>query len=216
MRFRVLAEVRFLIEFVALFLLLPTLFYWGRFRVPALPGLWVLTAYCLYVLWMKGKLGDARVVTAGLANQIPSILVIFLPFAVLITGLVYRYARHELFIFARKKPATWAMVMVAYPVLSVYPQGIVFRAFLFDRYRALFPATWLMILMSVAAFTYIHIVFRNWIAIVLTGCGGVLFALRYAHTGSLFISCFEHALYGCWLFTVGLGKWFFYRGQWKR
>jgi hypothetical protein len=31
-------------------------------------------------------------------------------------------------------------------------------------------------------------------------------------TGSLLTSSIEHALYGCWLFTVGLGQ-FFYHGR---
>lgn len=70
-----------------------------------------------------------------------------------------------------------------------------------------------MVLMSAVAFAYMHIVFRNWIAIVLAGLGGVLFASRYAQTRSLFTSCFEHALYGCWIFTVGLGRWFIYRAH---
>jgi len=38
----------------------------------------------------------------------------------------------------------------------------------------------------------------------------LLFAARYAETGSLATSSFEHALYGCWLFTVGLGQYFYH------
>ena len=100
--------------------------------------------------------------------------------------------------------------MVLYPVLSVYPQGLLYRAFFFDRYADLFPGKWTMILASAAAFAFMHIVFRNWPAVALTFAGGLLFAVRYAETGSLTTSCFEHALYGCWLFTVGLGQYFYH------
>jgi len=48
------------------------------------------------------------------------------------------------------------------------------------------------------------------LAPALTLAGGLLFAFRYAQTGSLATSCFEHALYGCWLFTVGLGQNFYH------
>lgn len=44
----------------------------------------------------------------------------------------------------------------------------------------------------------------------LTFVGEVLFATCYAETGSLATSCFEHALYGCWLFTLGLGQYFYH------
>lgn len=202
-------------EFFILFFLLPTIVYWGRFRVPALPLLWVLAGYCAWVLWRHGRTGDTAVLPDGTSRWLPSILIPFLIFAAIATAATYRWARRDLFTLVRKRPALWAVVMVGYPVLSVYPQGIVFRAFFFDRYRAVFPGAWLLILMSAVAFTYIHIIFRNWIAVALSALGGLLFAARYVETGSLFVSCVEHALYGCWLFTVGLGRWFFYQGQFK-
>jgi uncharacterized protein len=201
-------DLVYVIEFLVLFAALPTLLYLGRFRPPPLPLLWVVTVYCLWVLWRNGKLDVVRLAPAGLLHQLPSILPLFLLFTVLVTGVVHRYATRDLFAFVRGHPKLWALLMVGYPLLSVYPQGIIFRAFFFARYRTLFPSLWLMIVMSALAFAYVHIVFRNWIAVSLTIAGGFIFALRYAHTGSLFISCFEHALYGCWLFTVGLGKWF--------
>jgi membrane protease YdiL (CAAX protease family) len=60
------------------------------------------------------------------------------------------------------------------------------------------------------AFAFLHIIFRNTLAVSLTFLGGLLFAARYAQTGSLATSSFEHALYGCWLFTVGLGQYFYH------
>jgi membrane protease YdiL (CAAX protease family) len=110
----------------------------------------------------------------------------------------------------RQSPGFWAVVMVLYPVLSVYPQGLVYRAFFFERYAVLFPGKWTMIVASALAFAFMHLIFRNWLAVGLTFAGGLLFAARYAETGSLATSCFEHALYGCWLFTVGLGQYFYH------
>jgi len=201
------------IEFFALFVLLPTVVYCGRFRVPALPLLWLLAAYCAWVLWRNGQPDDASLLPIGIGRWLPSILIPFLIFAAAATAATYRWARADWFRLVRQQPAFWAMVMVAYPVFSVYPQAIVFRAFIFDRYHSLFPNAWLLILVSAAAFAYVHVIFRNWIAVVLSALGGLLFAARYFQTGSLFVSCVEHSLYGCWLFTVGLGRWFFYQGQ---
>lgn len=204
-----------MIEFLILFFMLPTAIYIGRFRVHALPMLWVLMAYCLWILGREGKLPLVQPETAALWRSLPSILAIFVPFVVVITALVHRFARRDLFSFYRTQPLFWGLVMIAYPVLSVYPRGIIYRAFFFDRYRRCSPNAWPMVLMSALAFAYVHVIFLNWLAVGLTALGGVLFAMRYAQTGSLFGSSFEHALYGCWLFTVGLGRSFFYRAQWK-
>jgi membrane protease YdiL (CAAX protease family) len=121
-----------------------------------------------------------------------------------------RFAPELEWSFVRQQPVFWAVVMVAYPVLSVYPQGLLYRAFFFERYAGLFPGKWAMIVASAAAFAFLHIIFRNWLAVGLTFAGGLLFAERYAETGSLATSSFEHALYGCWLFTVGLGQYFYH------
>ncbi len=108
--------------------------------------------------------------------------------------------------------------MVLYPILSVYPQGLLYRGFFLHRYAGLFPAThaghWMLLLAGAAAFGFLHIIFRNPLAVMLTFFGGILFAWRYEQTGSLFVSGFEHALYGCWLFTVGLGQ-YFYHAVWQ-
>jgi hypothetical protein len=42
-----------------------------------------------------------------------------------------------------------------------------------------------------------------------TNMGGVLFSKTWEDTGSLFLVSLEHALYGCWIFTLGLGEWFY-------
>jgi membrane protease YdiL (CAAX protease family) len=104
--------------------------------------------------------------------------------------------------------------MVGYPLFSVYPQGLIYRAFFFHRYRPLLrvaPQTrsWILILVSAATFALMHILFHNWIALALTFPGGILFALRYCNTRSLCVSSLEHALYGCFLFTIGLGQFFY-------
>jgi membrane protease YdiL (CAAX protease family) len=108
------------------------------------------------------------------------------------------------------------MIIAAYPIFSVYPQGLIYRAFFFHRYHSLLrldPAArdWLMILLSAATFALMHILFHNWIALALTFPGGILFARRYIDTRSLCVSSLEHALYGCFLFTIGLGQYFYVR-----
>ena len=199
-------------ELILLFVVLPLAFRFKPFPFPPIPALWLLAGYCLCrllrdaafdrsLLWNEHALW-------GAAGQI---LLVFGIAAAAVAAAVYFLAPQMLFNFVKRAPAFWALVMILYPVLSVYPQGIIYRAFFFERYRGLFPNNSLLIVMSAIAFSFAHIIFRNPIVVVFTLAGGLLFSWRYAETGSLFSSSFEHALYGCWMFTIGLGQ-FFYQG----
>lgn len=198
-------------EFLALFVALPLAYRFSPFRIPALPLLWAVAGYALCRLLADTRFDRSRLwKIAALPGHLPAILSIFTVIALALWIGVRRFAPQLEWSFLRQHPAFWAVVMVAYPLLSVYPQGLLYRAFFFARYSPLFPGRWEMILASAAAFAFLHIIFRNPLAVVLTFGGGILFALRYDQTGSLAASSFEHALYGCWLFTVGLGGYFYH------
>ena len=201
------------VELAVLFIALPLGFRFKPFPFPPIPALWLVTVYCLYRL-IKDPNFDRTLLwnPAALAKFLPKMLFIFVPLALLIGILVLLAFPQKLFNIVRSTPLLWAVVMVLYPPLSVYPQSIVYRAFLFHRYQDLFPNPYARIVMSAILFSFVHIIFRNAIAVIFTLIGGVLFALRYYESRSLFTSTFEHALYGCWMFTIGLGE-FFYRGM---
>lgn len=199
------------VEFLTLFFVCPTVFAFTRHRIPAIPALWVVTAYCLFVMlrdpgFERKRLWDA----SAFWQYAPAIVVMFAIVSVAGAVLVQRFAPDLFLNFPRTNPRLWGLVMVLYPILSVYPQGIVYRAFIIHRYQGLLGLSWLMVLVSAIAFAYVHIVFRNALAVVLTFGAGLLFAGRYLQTGSLFVSSFEHALYGCAIFTIGLGQSFYY------
>ena len=200
-----------ILEFVILFVALPLAYRFSPVRFPALPLLWVAAAYAWWQLLRDSRFDRALLWNAGaLPARALGILGIFVMAALTILLCVRFFAPELEWSFVRRSPGFWALVMVLYPVLSVYPQGILYRAFFFERYAALFPGQWTMIVASAAAFAFMHIIFRNSLAVALTFAGGLLFAARYASTGSLATSSFEHALYGCWLFTVGLGQYFYH------
>ncbi len=203
-----------LFEFLTLFLGLPLAFRYAPVKLPALPVLWVATAYCYWVL--RSTYPEVRLWDWDVPGRVwLGMLLLFLLVGGFIAANVWRHAPRLLFSLPRKQPGLWALIMVLYPVLSVLPQGIVYRAFLFTRYRPLFGGNlWLMIALSAGCFAFMHIVFRNPVAVWLTFAGGLLFAWRYGETGSLPASSVEHALYGCLMFTVGLGE-YFYHGTYR-
>ncbi len=206
-----MARAALVVEFLVLYIALPLGYRFSPVRIPALPLLWVVAAYAWWRLLANPQFDRAKLWNATqFSGRLLPILAIFAAVALLLWLAVHRFAPHLEWSFVRSNPGFWAIVMVAYPVVSVYPQGILYRAFFFDRYASLFPGEWTMIVASAAAFAFLHIIFRNWIAVALTVAGGLLFAWRFAQTGSLAVSSFEHALYGCWLFTIGLGQYFYH------
>lgn len=200
-----------IVEFFLLFVLVPVCFRLLPFHLSPLPVLWLAAWYCLRALRrMPGislvRLWNARALPASVAN----VLVLFIVFALGLTVAVWSAFSNLLFSFVRTNPLSWALVMALYPILSVCPQGIIYRAFFFERYRQLFRTPSLLMLASAGAFSFSHIIFRNPWSVVLTFAGGLVFAWRYQSTGSLFTSSLEHALYGCLMFTVGLGGLFYH------
>ena len=117
-------------------------------------------------------------------------------------------APEKLFSLIRHRPGFWALVMVLYPLLSVYPQELLYRRYLFSHYRPLFQSDALLLGVSAVVFGWLHIIFHNPLACVFTLVGGVFFADTYRRTRSLWLTCIEHIMYGQFIFTIGLGEYF--------
>jgi len=145
-------------------------------------------------------------------RQLKDVLQRFSVSAVGLLALVLLLFPEKLFEFPRATPLRWAMLLAVYPVISVYPQELLYRAFFTRRYHSLFPRMETSLLASALVFAWLHIIFRNYFAVILTLVGGWFFAQTYARTGSLRLVCFEHALYGNLIFTIGLSDYFLENG----
>ncbi|MEU4626491.1 CPBP family intramembrane glutamic endopeptidase [Actinoplanes sp. NPDC023801] len=145
---------------------------------------------------------------AGLRSALPGILTGWAVFSLLAAAGVAIFDRAHLFDLPRREPLLWVLLVVLYPLLSVYPQELLFRAFLMHRYATVFGAG--TVAASAVAFGFAHLIFGNVLAVVLTVGGGWIFARRCQRSGSLLVVSFEHALYGITIFTVGLGRLFYH------
>jgi len=152
---------------------------------------------------------------AGFRAGAPGVVLRFAILASLVAIAMWHFAPQAFLSFPRQRPAFWLIVMVLYPVLSVWPQELIYRSFLLYRYRPIFGEARGYIIASALAFGYVHLIFLNWIAPAMTFAGGGLFAASYRKHRSLALSCLEHALYGCMVFTVGLGSYFFTGAAWR-
>lgn len=202
-----------MLECTLLFALLPLFLALSKPRGLLYLALWLLVFYCMYALWRGGSYRFRNDWNAGALTvaNIKPLLARFVPFAALLTVFVLAVIPGEIFSLPRRSLGLWAMVMVLYPVLSVFPQEIIFRSFFLERYASLFAGRRSMLVANALAFGWAHIVLLNVVAVSFSAVGGALFADTYRKHRSLALCCFEHALYGCFIFSLGLGR-FFYHG----
>ena len=104
------------------------------------------------------------------------------------------------------KPGLFAFIVLIYTFLSVWPQEVIYRTFFIIRYADLFPSKGLLIFINAILFSLAHVFFRSTLVLVLTFLGGLLFAWTFLRFRSTILVSVEHALYGNWLFTVGMGQ----------
>lgn len=125
----------------------------------------------------------------------------------LVTGVyVFWIASDTLFSIVIKKPGLWIVILFVYTFLSVWPQEIIYRTFFFERYREWVNNKWLFIFINAILFSLAHLFLRSFLVQIVTFIGGVLFAYTYQKTKSTTLVSVEHAIYGNWLFTVGMGE----------
>jgi len=133
--------------------------------------------------------------------------VIFFSVIVLLTiTYVLLYDSSNLFFVPLKNPWLFVLFFIVYVLLSAWPQEILYRAFFFSRYGALFKNESTMIVVNSVLFSLAHLFFRNALVIAITFVGGILFGLTYLKFKSTTLVTIEHALYGNWLFAVGMGS----------
>lgn len=103
------------------------------------------------------------------------------------------------------KPKMWIGFLFVYSLFSVYPQELLYRTFFFKRYKNLFKNELLFLFVNAILFSLAHMFFKNSLVIIITFLGGLLFAFTFIKTKSTLLVSIEHAIYGSWLFTVGMG-----------
>lgn len=205
-----------IIEFVTLFLLLPLLLFFTGTRVGIYIALEGAGLYAFLMLccapnysWKRLWHGEGWSV-----RERRKAFLRFLVLAAMLTVVTLLLVPEKFMRLPLDHFPFWLLIMVVYPILSVVPQELLFRSFFFARYQGLMPAKLVGILINGALFGFSHIVLNNWIAPTFCAVGGVLIAQSYQRHRSLKWAVIEHAFYGCWIFTVGVGFYFF-TGNWR-
>ncbi|MEZ4874614.1 MAG: CPBP family intramembrane glutamic endopeptidase [Flavobacteriaceae bacterium] len=193
-------------EFFFLFILFPA-------SLPLAYSIWVKLAIGLlgfsYIIWVLVRIEKVRFLYSGKMYWLPfwkRVFVLF-PAIVAVTSLYVWWAAPQHFFYVPlHEPLLFVFILFVYSVFSVWPQELLYRTFFFKRYEDLFQNRSLVIFINATVFCLAHLFFRNFLVIVLTFIGGILFALTYVKFKSTTLVTLEHALYGNWIFTVGMGQ----------
>ncbi len=196
-------------ELIGLFILVPVaVVIWakqlGGFLMPLLGAVGLL---CLASLLADKQFKRIRLWHWDDWHQhINDALKLFIPWACLLGLLVY-LAKPELFLhWPLNEPWMWVTTLLIYPLVSVIPQEIIFRTYFFHRYKRILPSRYARWAISTFVFGLAHLVYGNWVAVVISWIGGGIFGYRYMQSKSTPVVVIEHALWGSFVFTIGLGS----------
>jgi hypothetical protein len=197
-------------ELVGLFMLLPLLVRWRVIAAPRLAVLALVMLACIGLLWRDPTFDRSRLFSPGrLRDSLGSIALRGALAAAVIAGLVLLLRPSALLAMPAREPGLWLAGLVLYPLVSAWPQEVVFRLFFFHRYAPLLGTGGSMLATNAIAFGLLHVIYPNAVAPLLSIPAGLLLALTWRRTGSLGPVWLEHAVYGLLLFTLGLGDFFF-------
>lgn len=195
-------------EFLALFIGLPIAFFYLRDTLAPYLLLCLLTVliWCLLLLVLDKRFKRFRLWNIdALRASLPSVFDTFLFAALGMTILSWWFTPDWLFALPLDQTLMWLGLLVLYPLLSAWPQEIIFRTFFFHRYKKIFKSKQLRAWLSAISFALAHLLFGNWVAVVGSFFAGLVFSYTYLHSRSTLLVALEHSLWGCWLFTAGLG-----------
>lgn len=160
----------------------------------------------VYTIWVGRSQGDGE----KLKFQWPitpttPMIFRFATFMAITTLLMYSYYPEDFLKVVWTKPLLFAIIIIVYTFLSVLPQEWLYRVFYTERYDGLIENEHLATLVNASIFSLAHLFLFNYLVLVLTFLGGLLFYRTYRQSNSFWLTSLEHAAYGLWLFTLGAG-----------
>jgi membrane protease YdiL (CAAX protease family) len=208
-------------EFVVLFVGLPLLmtFYfdrivsWGYLGSFSLIGtIWLLAGMAAVLLGITPGFSFRHIFNGAVTVEWRLILVSASLCAAVCAFFVLLLLPGRLLSMPLHNTGLWLMIIVLYPLLSAFPQEVIYRSLFFERYGVLFPSKVAAVAANGAAFGLGHLFFYNPVTVGMTALGGALIGWAYLTRGrSLMLAWVLHSLAGQIIFTSGIGIFFFHR-----
>ncbi|GLX82598.1 type II CAAX endopeptidase family protein [Thalassotalea eurytherma] len=198
-------------EFIFLFVVLPlclwqTKAYFAQYLLVILS---MLGVSCALFLYREGKLTKQWKKAKAISwLEIKPVLLTFLVCASGIAVYAWFFSEKLVLNTTLLISSSWLLTLIFYPLFSVIPQELIFRTFLFHRYKLLFPSKKARMLVSSLCFGFGHVIYGSVMVVVLSIIAGLLFSYRYFLSGNTAIVIIEHTLWGLRLFAFNIGAYF--------
>lgn len=200
---------RLWIELILIFIGGPMAFYVNSFSIPKSIPLLAVFLMALISLLVSKKYSKK---SFGL-NGFNGWKVLFIRLAITLSSIVIltmaTLPSERIFYLPIHNTWLWIAIMIFYPIWSAFTQEVIYRGFFFFRYQKLMSNSKLFALLNGVLFGFLHIIFKNWIAVVGAATIGVVWAYTYSKHRSILIVSLEHAIVGDFIFTIGLGYYFY-------
>lgn len=197
------------LELFAFFFITPLILYFKLIDVFEIFFLLVVVLVPLYYILKSPEFDRRALLKKPSSSEVKNVLKRFALLGPLLTVFTVLFFPEYLFSFPLERPELFAAVILLYPLMSVLPQEIAYRAFFLQRYAKLFQNPKTLYIINIIAFAYMHIVFDNIYALFFSAIGGYMFLRTYIKSGSFILVIMEHTFYGWLVFTIGLGRFFY-------
>ncbi len=197
------------LELFLVFVILPLLM---KYKIIPLPRLLTLLLVFLFVLFLsiKFKYIDKNWYKIPKLNKQYwlKMTLIYLGTFIFFIAYIYFFLDEKPFILLRERPHLMLIISIFYPLISAFPQELIYRPFYFQRYKDILSDKEIII-SNMFAFSFLHIIYNNFPALILTLISGLVFTLNYYRQRSLMLVTIEHSILGLIVFFTGMGRYFY-------
>jgi len=107
--------------------------------------LWLTAGLCALALWADPNFDRASFYPSQLGHfGQQRVRPILMPMVLRCAVAALLFYLFMLLVLPRQRPGLRLLVLLLYPLLSVYPQELLYRTFFFQRYGALCRSSWLL------------------------------------------------------------------------
>lgn len=204
------------VEFLALFVIAPSLLATVLDPSQMFPALFGVTALGIALLWFTPDF-RWRTLFEGVSSLNWSFVFVFSVATAITCYVVITATRPDalFFLFSNEAPRLsngWPiiiMIALFYPIVSALPQELVFRPLFFRRYEPILPEGFAAIVLNAGLFSLAHLMYWSWIVAAMTFFGGLAFAISYERRNNFAEAVILHSIAGVIVFAFGLGVYFY-------
>lgn len=197
------------IELTLIFIGGPVAFYVNSFPIPKSIPLLAVFLWALIGLLASRNFNKKSFGLNGFNGWKALYIRLTLALSVIVMLTIAALPKERIFYLPIHNTRLWIAIMIFYPIWSAFTQEVIYRGFFYFRYEKLMNNPKLFAFLNGVLFGFLHIIFKNWIAVLGAAVIGAVWAYTYTKHRSILIVSLEHAIVGDFIFTIGLGYYFY-------